>query len=619
MPEDFDSLREKAGINKLDLDQRKKLFEDFVTHGGQVIEEKRKPRGIITGSRRRPRSPAGKTDVRTEIKPEKNGTVAKKPDSKPGWQTTKTQQQPSRLFTSPKKRTAKKKRFKLGDRARTFSKGLLLNVFTFGGKRFSKKFVKFVNKQIKESMINLNITVSTILHGNYSIREDINRLSTGDNVIFYEILVRLSAIYDEQEFSRISKLISNRNFPQPAHIELFKEFYKRMYILGQYREVCKLYMEKSIDIQCKSKKIDATIAPKVKNQLKKDIEVILGDLLDKIHIILCKMGREFFPPYSQKLDDFLAISEQDKIGYISRLERKKRDEDLKKRMKERQRAHEEAIRRDEEIKIPKHVLRGFPLIEKEIEKYEKKLESSTGNPLLAMDRRDKMFKCIELFNIFDDQYSFVLTTSKINYNIEFRDQKKIDIKEDLSHAYLLMSETREDIKNYLDIAVEIKKTMGNLRLSSHQKSSLLDTHSKKQTMLSSTCRKKLIDVMKDIENTLSIVISDYNSAKQIVQNPDEHLYFDEIIDGVKRLHGKKNIEAILETFLFAATFAFMVAYGELSGIGLLVEEKEDTKKEQSGQEQTDRDQTELDQNDLDQTNGKQTGLEQADREHSSTQ
>jgi len=147
-----------------------------------------------------------------------------------------------------------------------------------------------------------------------------------------------------------------------------------------------------------------------------------------------------------------------------------------------------------------------------------------------------------------------------------------------------MSETREDIKNYLEIANEIRKTRSNLRLSSHQKSSLLDTHSKKQSVLSGKCRNKLSGVMKEIESTLSIVISDYNSSKQILQNPDEHLYFDENIDGEKRLQGKKNIEAILETFLFAATFTFLVTYGELSGIGLQVEENEVTEKNKTDRE-----------------------------------
>lgn len=577
MPGDFDNLRKKAGINKLDLEQRKKLFDNFVTHGGQVLDEKKKPGPILKPGRRGTPVTSNVTPV---IKPLKSSTNSKEL----GLKTVTPQKKTSEITTARKKPDIKKKSFSLSDRARTFSKGLLLNVFTFSGKRFSSKFIKYLDKQIKESMINLSISVNSILQGNFSIKDDINRLSFGDNAVYYELLVRLSVIYDEQEFNRISKLVSNRSIPQTAHIELFKGFYKRMYILGQYRDLCKLYIEKSIDIQSKRKKIDATIAPKVKNQLKKDIDLVLSDFLDKIHIILCKLDRTFYPPYSQKLDDFLAISEQDKIGYISRIEKKKREEELKKKQNERRRARVEALRKDEEIKIPKHVMRGFALLEKEITKYEKSLENSTENQLYLLDEKDKMYKCIELFDIFDDQYSFILTTSKISYNIEFRDQKKIDIKEDLSHTYFMMSEAREDVKNYLEIANEIRKTRSNLRLSSHQKSSLLDTQSKKQSVLSGKCRNKLSGVMKEIESTLSIVISDYNSSKQILQNPDEHLYFDENIDGEKRLQGKKNIEAILETFLFAATFTFLVAYGELSGIGLQVEEKEDAEKNKTDRE-----------------------------------
>ena len=585
MPDDFDNLREKAGIDRLDIQQRKKLFNNFIDHGGQVIEEKKKPGGIITGTRRRAR---GKRPVKIAekpvITPVKSGTISKNPAPKPVVKTDISEKKPSLTTGSRKKTDKKKKKFTISDRARTFSKGILLKVITLGGKKFPKKFIKFLDKQVKDSMINLSITVGSILHGNYSVKEDIARLSLGDNAVYYELLVRLSAIYDEREFNSIIKLISNRSIPHTAHIELFKGFYKRMYILGQYRDMCKLYIEKSIDIQNKRKLIDSSIAPKVKNQLKKDIDLILGDFLEKIHIVLCKMDRTFYPPYSQKMDDFLEISEQDKIGYISRLEKKKREEDLKKKQTERRKAREEALRKDEEIKIPKHVKRGFPLLEKEIAKYEKSLGDNSGNPLLALDKKDKMYKCIELFNIFDDQYSFILTTSKINYNIEFRDQKKIDIKQELSHIYFIMSESREDIKNYLEIANELKKTKHNLRLSSHQKSSLMDTHSKKQSLLSGKCRNKLSEVLKEIESTLSLVISDYNSSKQILQNPDEHLYFDENIDGVKRLQGKKNIEAILETFLFAATYAFLVTYGELSGIGLQVEEIDDTEKDKTDHE-----------------------------------
>lgn len=568
---EFERIREKTGIDKLDKQQRKKLFQEFITHGGEIIDEKNKPGSeIIRGSQlsgpRQLKSPS-----RPEEAPRKSRTIPKKATVK---RIIITPQSSDAEKAAQKQADIKKKKTKISDLTRIYTKGLLLNVFTFGGKKFAGKFIKSLNKEVKDSFINLDISLGSILKGNYSIREDINRLSVGENSIYYEMLFRISALYDEKEFNSIAAIISNRTIPKSAYVELFKHYFKRMYILGQYKDVCKFYISKSIDIQGKRKKIDQDIIPTVKNQLKKDLDYILGEFLEKFHIILCKLNRTYYPLYSQELDDFLEITEKDKIGYITRIEKKNREEELKKRQAELKRMQSEAERKDGEIKIPKHVMRGFQLIEKEVTMYEEVLQMRGDTALRGMNKDDKMYKSIVLFNIFEDQYSFILTTSKIAFNIDYKDQKKVDIKKDLNHAYFMMSETREDVKNYIDIVSEIKKTGENLRLTSYQKSSLLDSLSKKQPVSSGKCRRKIADVMKGIERTLSVVISDYNSANRLLQNPDDHIYFDKSIDGVKILHGKKNIEAVLEAFLFAATVAFMLNYGDLSGSGLLIEKNE---------------------------------------------
>ena len=46
MNRDIDKTRDKLGVGELDTQQRKKLFKEFIDHGGEVIEKK-KPRGII--------------------------------------------------------------------------------------------------------------------------------------------------------------------------------------------------------------------------------------------------------------------------------------------------------------------------------------------------------------------------------------------------------------------------------------------------------------------------------------------------------------------------------------------------------------------------------------------
>jgi hypothetical protein len=191
-----------------------------------------------------------------------------------------------------------------------------------------------------------------------------------------------------------------------------------------------------------------------------------------------------------------------------------------------------------------------------------------------MEINDKMYKCSLLLKDFDDQYSFILTTGKITFNIDYREQKKVDIKEDLSNGYLLLCEACEEVKGYLDVIQEMRKTDENIRLTPYQKQKVLDTLSKERSVLSKKSRRRVADVMKTIENTLSLVISDFNSSNRLLQNPDAVLHFDKEIEGEKRLNGKKMIEAIIEAFLFASSFAFLLNFGDLSGSGIHIEPDE---------------------------------------------
>jgi hypothetical protein len=384
-----------------------------------------------------------------------------------------------------------------------------------------------VHKQIKESLLDLKVTIDSFLYGENTIKKEILRLSTAENSTFYEFLIRMGELYNEEEFTLILNAIAVRTIPKKESIDVFKSFFKRMYIIGQYSDLCKLYMDKSLDLQTKKKLLNAEMVPSMRMQLKKDINSILTDLLLRIHIIMCKIDRTYYPLFSQKLDDFLEMTEMDRIGYITEKERKSRLEELKQQKKYlmQQRFYERGFDK-EEVKVPKHVERGFELLNSVLDGLEKQREQNEHNPVFLLDQKDKMFKSIVFFEDFDDQYSFILTTSKISFNIDYREQKKIDVKRDLSNAYLLFSEAREE-------------------------------------------------VMKTIENSLSVVISDYNHTKRILQNSDGVLLFDTHIDGMKRLHGKKIIEAIIESFLYASSFAFLLNYGELAGSGLFIESEDE--------------------------------------------
>ena len=113
----------------------------------------------------------------------------------------------------------------------------------------------------------------------------------------------------------------------------------------------------------------------------------------------------------------------------------------------------------------------------------------------------------------------------------------------------------------------------NLRYTINERELALDSLEKRRSVVSRQARRKIAVVMKEVETVLSVIISDFNASKRLLQNPETVLYFDRNIDGEKRLHGKKTVEAIIEAFLFASSFAFLLNFGQLGGSGLYIEQE----------------------------------------------
>jgi len=559
MKDDFDRLRKKIGIDQLDNTQRKRLFHEFVEHGGEIIDEKKQRQ------KPEPGKPYGQEKVSKTASIEKHiGRPLK--------------QSPSE--TRQKSRPQLKKKLKPFTGIKTYIKGLFLNVFTVSGK-LSYRFIRFFRGEVKNHFLDLNLTVSSFLDGKNSIVREIKKASTGENSTFYELMVRLRALYDDGEFSSIEKAIERKSVPSQPYIKIFKSFFKKMYILGQFTDLSKFYLQKAVGIQQNAGKCTPEDAAAMKIKLKNDVDVILGDLLVRFHAIVCRMNQVYYPLFSQELDDLLGITVQDKIGYITHSERKKRAEELKRIKEYLKRKREESYDKEaEELTIPRHVQRGLPILQKAIEEFEQK-NFGEDNVFSLFDPADKMYRSVILMEIFETEYSFVLTTGKIVFTIDYRQQKKIDVKEDLNHAYLLFSESRHEVKDYIEIMKEYKKADENLRLNVYQKSSLQEFLNKKRSVASRNARRRIAEAMKAIQNTLSVVIEDYNSSKRLLENAEDTLHFNEKLDEPKKQNNKKVIEAIVDVFLFASSFAFLLTYGELSGSGLTIE-KQELKKQPAG-------------------------------------
>jgi hypothetical protein len=557
MGDTIDNLRKKTGIDKLDPNQRKKLFRDFVDHGGEVVDKGRKPDAVTTSS-----DAVRTSDTRIDARKRSQASPARDEKKTAG---TAVRAHPQRDAVEKKKK--KKNSFKM------YVHGVMLRVFTLKGNTLRDKFLDEFRDTVKNHLMNLQLLVNAFLKGSSSIKNEIMALSTGENSLFYEILFRMSILYEEQEFEAISKAFSNASIPTGPYIDIYKQFFKKLYILGQYTDLCKFFIQKSVDLQLESGFVEKQLAGQIKAKLKTAVNSVFIDYLPRLHIVLCKMSCAYYPLYSQQLDDYLGFTEKDRIGYITRVEKKKRIDELKRMKEYLKRKQMEGLEEEkEEVKTPRHVERGFGIIDEAMSHFEQNYLSQDGESVYSyMLKVDKLYKTAILLDYFEKEYSFILTTGKIAFNIDYQEQRKIDVKEEMNRSYLLLSEARHEVDEYLETMDEIHKTEENLRLTLHQKTGIVSSLQKKRSVLSKGSRTKVAEAMDAIHDILSAVINDYNGQRRLLQNPDDQLDFTKDLEYGKKLHGKKIIEAIVEAFLFSSALHFLLVYGELSGSGLNVE------------------------------------------------
>ena len=545
--------RERVGVHGLDDTERRELLKRFVAHGGKVAgEEEKRSKGEIL------RRSKGTGIAGWFGAARRGGSEALSRTS-----AADTARGGADLPAGPSSDRAKSF---LSDRILVQLRGFKRGVFTFGGRRLDAGFVRSVKTEVRERLRETHIAMCSILNGEVNVNNELLRMSTGKNSNFYEVLLRVNGLYDEEELGGIIRAISsrggkpNRGIPPPSTLPLFKGFFKKLYVLSQYRSLCRICAVKAIEIQGRETGMSAEAVRALKVRIARNIDYLLDEICVKVHLLLCKIAKGYYPYFSPELDDFLGVTKDDLLGSITRMMKRRKMEGIRETVKPGSPGEGAGG-----PAVPPQAEGGLPLVRRAIERYEEARGDGADDPIHLLGRGDSLYAGFLLLEIFDKEYSFILTTGKISFNIDYKDQKKINVKGDLGYAYLLLSEFWEDAKNYLDVVREAKETSADLRLTPYQKFVSEKALERRRTLAGRSVKKKVLEVLKAIEGILEIVILDYNANGRLLQNPDEVLEFDRNIDGEKSVSGKRVIGAITEAYLFCAAAPFFVQCGELGG------------------------------------------------------
>ena len=406
----FDDIKKKLNIDELDKDTRSNMFNKFVEKGGQVVEEEKKKQRI--------------THFNKDVQKTVNEKMKRKNDDLKSKQVYEDKNKQKRGTGADNHKEKKTKRY-----LSVFFNGLFQGIFTLSNK-FTPKFSTGMQDEFGTIMSSLNYAAGLVLNleaeKKWESYEMINRTGASN----YEILMRIYNLYKINSITRIQNSFKRfNNIICPEIVDDLNLFYKEILILHPYWETIKEVMWKAMLVYQEFTKREPLI-PKPK--LNKFVDTLMGYYFPNIHIIL-NYNRGNKIPYEYGLMyEKAGITSEEEFGVFARQmidEKKFYLAQIEKEKEERKKIFEDSVEKKEMDKIPKYIQKGLQIIDGVIEKIPSKVNSD--NKAKNLQKNEKMLQFYYLFKEFDEEYSFILTTSQIRLTARSEGGKRIDVKQEL--------------------------------------------------------------------------------------------------------------------------------------------------------------------------------------------
>jgi hypothetical protein len=565
----IDKTKENIGVSRLDEKTRKDLFEKFVEGGGKVIDEKNIRRQLVID-----RSLQKEYLKKLGGYPESGAKTAraKSDESKSAVVSRKTEQSgvnSMALFFS-----RLKMRFKLK----------FLGITGFSGYSFSSKFFRKFNNSYKPAMMDIQILYLDIFRRNPSVGRNITAKLDNIKPVYYELIEMVGNLFDKITVDQIlDQYINYPEVPKKA-LELKEQvllLYKKLHVIHPFENTIIDAFEQAVDLYLKVEDNPGDSHFGMTRRIRSSIFIIFHKLFPRLHLLFCLYQWWPYHDFDPDIDVILGVNETDKPGnrqlakYFDDMATPPDEQEASEDQKEAQDADNAAV------KAVKHGLSlmaplNLPKLRKEYDK--SRLFENVSDA-------DKVFITYLLFNEFDREYSFILTTNKIKYRTDFAARNKVDFRSKLNSLYDKMKSSTDSLREYSDELESYEKSRREKPTSGSQYiefSKRMESLVNKKNLAGKKALSIVRDYMMQITEELGVLLEDMNSHQIFIENPQDELIFDPLIEGEKKINGKKIYEALYIVYCYALAFAYRLSQsGDLSGdLEFKKEEMEELQKHQ---------------------------------------
>jgi len=555
---DFDRTKKAIGIGNLDEAARKNMFEKFKSAGGKVVNEKpspqkendpRKPRQspkIIQGQVSRTEFDRS-TGSRTGSRAGSRGSHTR--GGEEGSKSSQANQTEKELGSFPNRLAIKLKCW-------------FARVTPFGSRTATPSVMGIFARELKSALIEMRLAGNELLT-NSSHSPKIAQALDKVNPTYLEVLAMGHKLYNESE---LEELLQPYNLAPDSYVPLEKiksplySLFRKLYLLYPFQETYKKAINLAYEHLQKLEGKPSMIYNSRKKKLLSEVDSLFGTIYEKMYLLIIRSEEKNIPIVSRYMEQVLGIHPEDKPGH--RLPGQSLVEDTQPAEATTQ-TKEEKKDKEEKPEVPKEIAYGLKLMQiHSIEQLRKKYDPK--GELSSIPDSDKALLTYLFFKEFDDNYSFVMTTKKIDLKQIHVNGTRVDYRQKLLDQYESARTVLDQFKIYIETYkeyMEHKANPGTNYIEASKKTSTLET---KRGTHSRNVRAITKDFMLKTAAILQVLIQDMRTKREIVGNMDDIMQFD-LVESKKRLNNKPVKTCITDSYCFAKAFAERLEAGDLYG------------------------------------------------------
>ncbi|TGK07896.1 hypothetical protein EHO59_07325 [Leptospira semungkisensis] len=555
---EFDKTKKSIGVNNLDDKARREMFDKFQSAGGKVVSDKDKKRDeAIRKQREQPqvrqgqRSQAGGKDPR-----QGSSSKSAKPPIK---------QAPPKINPLIDRKAMEAEMGNFFNRMAVRFKCWVSRVTSFSSSDLLPSFLSEMNIAGKKAILEMNFVGNDLL-GNPAYAAKIAKELDTQNPLYIELLGRMHKVYDNVELNQLLEThnaapdmpVSISRVRQPLY-SIFKKLYYMYPFQGSYVKAVSLGYQALEKLEGKPSSVYNT---KRKRALQ-EFDALYGSIFDKLYLAILRSEDKNIPLLSTYMETVLGILPEEKLGQRKQGEELDEisggahvdEEETEEAPEEKPVDPEEGL--SKELKYGLKLMRSIPL-----DQLRKRHDARGEHELIPSG--DKALLTWLFFREFDEEYSFVMTTKKIDLKPTIVAGSKMDYREKMIDLYETTRAIHEQFRIYDQYYKELDthlKNPGANYIEASKKTSALET---KRSQQSRNVRVTAKDFLQKSAELLSKLIADMKGKKEIVTNMEALMTFD-LMEAKKRLNKKPIKQCIMESYCFALALAERLENGDLFG------------------------------------------------------